>query len=259
VLQFVPLASGSQGNALVVQAGFGGAGASRVMLDCGLGLRDCCERLKQAGLAPQDLSAIVVTHEHGDHVSGAFKLARKFSIPVFLTHGSFKACEKDAFSCDITIVCSHTPFALGDLQITPHPVPHDAREPVQYSFTDGTRKLAVLTDLGKGTALVSQMLAGSDAIVMECNHDAAMLEASGYPYSLKRRIAGPFGHLSNDAAAAILASSDLTRLKRLFAAHLSQSNNTHALAQAALSTVTGGDLAAIGVLDQNAPGTWVDV
>ncbi len=259
MLQFVPLASGSQGNALVVQGGSGGTGASRVLLDCGLGLRDCCERLKQAGLAPQDLSAIVVTHEHGDHVSGAFKLARKFSIPVFLTHGTYKACEKDAFSCDITIVCSHTPFALGDLQITPHPVPHDAREPVQYSFTDGVRKLAVLTDLGKGTALVSQMLAGSDVIVMECNHDAAMLEASDYPFSLKRRIAGPFGHLSNEAAAEILAGSDLTRLKRLFAAHLSQSNNTPMLAQAAIAAAIGGDVAAVGVLDQETAGGWVEV
>lgn len=259
MLRFAPLGSGSEGNALVVEAGADSDHPIRVLLDCGLALKECCRRLQLLGLSGSDLSAIVVTHEHSDHVGGVFKLARRFNLPVFLTHGTLRASEKNAFDCTVNIICSHTAFTLGDLTITPHPVPHDAREPVQFTFTKGERKLAVLTDLGTGTPHVRAMLSGSHVIVMECNHDTDLLAASDYPLYLKNRIAGSLGHLSNQAAAEILASCDLSRLKRLLAAHLSQKNNTPSLVRQSLAGIGGLNDRDIEVLEQHQVGQWIEV
>jgi phosphoribosyl 1,2-cyclic phosphodiesterase len=255
MMEFVALGSGSEGNGLVVRAGAPGA-YTHVLLDCGFGLRDCIARLAAVGLAPTDLAAILVTHEHTDHVGGAYKLARRFDLPVYLSHGTYSATREAAEAANVQIVCSHTPFAIGDLQMLPFPVPHDAREPTQFTFTDGMRKLGVLTDIGCGTAHVTQVLSGCDALVLECNHDTQMLDQSDYPPMLKARIRGNFGHLSNMAAAAILAGLDNRRLKRVHAAHLSQQNNAPHLARAILAQAIGAQAEDIGVLEQDAPGVW---
>ena len=220
MIRFASLGSGSAGNALLVESG-----ATTVMLDCGFGLRETVTRLQHIGRQPGDLDGIVVTHEHGDHVGGVFRLARKYEIPVWMTHGTWSGCRIDDAGLDLRIIDSHRSFAVGDFELAPFPVPHDAREPVQYVFAAAGRRLGVLTDVGESTPHVCAMLSGCDGLVLEFNHDAELLACSAYPASVKRRIAGRFGHLENGAAAALLREIDCSHLQHLVAAHLSERNN----------------------------------
>jgi phosphoribosyl 1,2-cyclic phosphodiesterase len=234
-MRFASLGSGSQGNALVVEAGH-----TRLLLDCGFGLGESTARLARLGLEPRDLNAIVVTHEHDDHIGGVARLARKYELPVYLTYGTLTALDGErAAVAEITIIDSHTPFAVGDIEVRPYPVPHDAREPAQFVFGDGNATLGVLTDAGASTPHIVTMLSGLTALVLECNHDSDMLANGSYPPSLKRRIASRFGHLANDVAAQLLAGLDCSRLQHLIAAHLSQQNNTPELARAAMAGAIG--------------------
>lgn len=254
-MRFASLGSGSQGNALVVEAG-----RTRVLLDCGLGLKDVTMRLARCGLEAGDLDAIVVTHEHDDHVGGVARLARKFEIPVYMTYGTLTALDAARASIgQITLIDSHTPFAVGDIEVFPYPVPHDAREPAQFVFGDGEFRLGVLTDTGSSTPHIESMLSGLEALVIECNHDAGMLANSSYPPHLRHRIAGRFGHLENASAAALLGQLDCSRLKHVIAAHLSQQNNTPVLARRALAQALNCAEAWIGVADQQAGFEWRDV
>jgi phosphoribosyl 1,2-cyclic phosphodiesterase len=230
-MRFASLGSGSEGNGLVVEVG-----ATRVLMDCGFGLADSVARLARLGLRPGDLAGIVVTHEHSDHIGGVGRLARKHRLPVWLTAGTL-AMAQDLDGVAVQVIDSHAAFAVDGLEIQPYPVPHDAREPVQYVFGDGNRKLGVLTDTGCSTQHIEAMLAGADALVLECNHDAAMLENGPYPVSLKRRVGGRFGHLENGQAAALLRRLKHDKLQCVMAAHVSKKNNTAALAQRALAGV----------------------
>jgi phosphoribosyl 1,2-cyclic phosphodiesterase len=254
-MRFAALGSGSEGNALVVEAS-----GSRLMIDCGFGVRDTAARLGRLGLAPSDLDAILVTHEHSDHVGGVPAFAAKHGIAVWLTFGTLTVVgERFAGMSKVYGFDSHDSFAVGALEVRPFPVPHDAREPVQFVVSDGAARLGVLTDLGTSTPWVEQALDGCDALVLECNHDATMLAEGTYPASLKARIGGRFGHLDNAAAAAIVAAIDTTRLKHIVAAHLSQQNNTPAHARTALSGALGcaGDW--IGIADQALGFDWREI
>jgi phosphoribosyl 1,2-cyclic phosphodiesterase len=233
MMRFASLGSGSEGNALVVEAG-----RTRVMLDCGFSTTECMRRLARLGLEPAALDAILVTHEHDDHVSGVARLARRFGIPVYLSYGTYaaSATERSGFP-EIVIIDSHTPLAIGDIEVSPYPVPHDAREPTQFVFGDGERRLGVLTDAGASTPHIEAMLSGLDALVLECNHDLELLKGGAYPERLKERISGRYGHLDNDQAAQLLASIDRRSLQHVVAAHLSQKNNRPDLACAALAGV----------------------
>lgn len=263
-LRYTSLGSGSEGNGLVVEAIEGDAVRGRVLLDCGFGVRDAVRRLASREVDPASLDAILVTHEHADHAGGAFRLARRFGVRVVASHGTFTALERnlgaDEFR-DVTtqVICSHTPFDVDALRIHPYPVPHDAREPTQFVFEAGDRKLGVLTDAGSTTALMVRVLGGCDALVLECNHDVDMLAASDYPESLKRRIAGDYGHLSNEAAARLLGAIDRSRLQRVHAAHLSQQNNAPERVRAALSAVIDAAAPALHIATQDDGFDWFEV
>jgi len=246
-LRFTSLSSGSEGNALVVEAAAqavaGAAGSSggqrdcsRVLIDCGLPLKEMVRRLAERGLHPTDVDAIFVTHEHSDHIGGVARFARAAEIPVYLSHGSRIACSDEFWrGVHCVEVDSHAAFSVGSLTLQAFPVPHDAREPTQVVVSDPHHRLGVLTDTGKGTPHIGQMLSGCDGLFLEANHDADLLHQSDYPAGLKARIAGPFGHLSNDDSADILRGLDQSRLQSVIAAHLSRQNNTPELVTAALT------------------------
>lgn len=253
-MRFASLGSGSRGNALLVEAGSTG-----LLVDAGFGPREMSRRLERVGRTPADVAALLVTHEHSDHIGGAFACARRFGWAVMLSHGTLAACREPDTAAIATIIDSHEPFSVGDVRVRPFPVPHDAREPVQFVFEDGVRRLGVLTDAGHVTAHMVAMLDACDGLVLECNHDARMLEQGGYPPTLKRRIGGAWGHLDNAAAASLLQQVGRSRLRHVVAAHISEQNNTPELAQDALSAVLDCASNWIGVATQDEGFTWRDL
>ncbi|HVR93181.1 MAG TPA: MBL fold metallo-hydrolase [Casimicrobiaceae bacterium] len=251
-MRFACLGSGSEGNGLLVEAG-----ATRVLIDCGFGIRDTVARLARIGVAPEAVTAIIVTHEHSDHVGGVAAFAMRYQTPVWLTFGTLSAvAERFAGLPEVYGFDTEDAFAIDDIEVRPFPVPHDAREPVQFVCGDGQWRLGVLTDLGVSTLHVEASLSGCDALVLECNHDSGMLANGHYPYALKQRIAGRFGHLDNDAAGGLLSRLDNSKLKHVFAAHLSQHNNLPDLARAALATALGCSLDWIGIAEQHEGFGW---
>jgi phosphoribosyl 1,2-cyclic phosphodiesterase len=235
-VKFASLGSGSEGNALLISTA-SGTTQTTVMLDCGFGIRETERRLARLALIPTALTGIVVTHEHQDHVGGVFKFARRHRIPVWLSSGTLQAVGAASEGVTLHPCRDGDRLAIGDLELLPYTVPHDAREPLQYVVCDGRWKLGVLTDAGHSTPHLIGALGGCDALMLECNHDRQMLAESAYPPSLKRRIGGPYGHLSNHATAEILGALDQSRLKIVVGAHLSKQNNTAGLAREALCSV----------------------
>lgn len=252
MIRFASLGSGSQGNGLIVDTG-----DTRLLVDCGFSTRTTVERLGRLGLAPQQLAAVLVTHEHSDHIAGVFKFAGRYGLPVYLTHGTLAAAPRGrSLLPECRLIDSHAPFVVGGLEIQPFPVPHDAREPVQFVFSDGARRLGVLTDTGSITQHIVEVLAACDGLVVECNHDPDLLAASAYPAMLKRRIAGSQGHLDNGQAATLLRLVATRQLQHVVAAHLSERNNHPQLAVRALSAALGCGEEWIGVAGQADGFAW---
>jgi phosphoribosyl 1,2-cyclic phosphodiesterase len=257
-VRFASLGSGSEGNALLVEVQ-SGATTTRVLLDCGFSAKEVERRLARLGSGVEGLDAILITHEHSDHIGSALTLARKWSIPLYMSWGTARAVGADEADVDLHVLWGDEAVAIGDVSVLPYTVPHDAREPLQYVLSDGAGRLGVLTDVGTSTPHISAVLSGCDALVLECNHDVRMLAASRYPQSLKARIGGNHGHLNNEAAAEILASLDRSRLRHLVAAHLSQQNNSPELARAAMAGVLGTAATEVVVASQDEGFDWLSL
>ena len=234
-MRFASLGSGSKGNATLIEWR-----DTCVMVDCGFSVRDTVARLAKLGKKPEDLNAILVTHEHSDHWKGVMPLANKFSIKVYLTAGCLKSRNLKEPVTDFVIIDSHRSFVIGDLTVTPVPVPHDAREPVQYRFDSDKHRLGVLTDLGSITPHVESEFGDCDGLLVEANHDLDMLANGPYPAFLKDRVAGQWGHLNNDQTAQLLCSIDRARLQQLVVGHISDKNNTLDKVKSAIDLVYSG-------------------
>ena len=258
MLRICSLGSGSGGNALVVEA-TDGLSTTRVLIDNGFNLRQLDRRLERAGLAVEAIDAVFITHEHSDHSAGVVALALRHEVPVYCTAGTASACCFDEHAVPWRRVDPGQVIGIGALHLEAYVVPHDAGEPVQYTFSDGARRAAVLTDAGECSASILSALVGLHALVLECNHDARMLQQGAYPAFLKQRIAGARGHLSNEQAAGILHQIDRRELVWVAAAHLSAANNRPDLAQCALAGVLGCDVDDVPVADQFNGLAWRDV
>jgi phosphoribosyl 1,2-cyclic phosphodiesterase len=259
VIRFRSLGSGSSGNATVVEA-TSGITTTRLLVDAGFSLKELEMRLARAGLGIDDLDAIFITHEHGDHVGCALALSARHDLPLWMSRGTWRALGEPVAPAGLRFARDDESIAVGDLELLPFTVAHDAAEPLQLRCGDGGVQLVVLTDLGSITSHMIERVVGCDALILECNHDPAMLAASRYPASLKARIGGRFGHLSNEIAVEILARCMSARLSHLVAAHLSRENNRPELARAALAGRWGGASGAeIVVADPNAGFDWLQI
>ncbi|MFC6634772.1 MBL fold metallo-hydrolase [Microbulbifer taiwanensis] len=228
-LRFASLGSGSKGNGTLVASG-----DHCLLVDCGFTIKETERRMARLGVSPSDLSAILVTHEHSDHLSGVAPLARKYKLPVYLTPGTLRARDIGKLP-RLHLIEGHQPFAVADIQVTPVAVPHDAREAAQFVFRNRGGSLGLLTDLGTVTPHVEAHFGDCDALVLEANHDPQMLAQGPYPPSLKRRVGGAYGHLSNQQAAGFLQRVGCDQLQHLVVAHISEKNNSVELARAALA------------------------
>ena len=258
MLRFRSLGSGSSGNATVVEAASGHQ-VSRLLVDCGLTLKVLDGRLARAGLRACDIDAIFITHEHGDHIGCARALALRERIPVWMSLGTLSAIGNPDFDGLQRRALDGTVIDLGEMRVTPFTVPHDAREPLQLRCSDGASNLGILTDLGHATAHVLEQLASCHAMLLECNHEAALLAASSYPPFLKMRVGGKYGHLSNEDAAGIARAVHHPGLRSVVAAHLSGQNNSPELARAAMSLALNCAAADIGVADPAHGTDWIGV
>ena len=254
MIRFASLGSGSEGNGLLIQCE-----ATTVLLDCGFSLADTTARLGRLGVAPQQLTALLVTHEHSDHIAGVARLARRYDLPVYASFGTLMALRDQLVENQMHAITSDIPFALEALAIEPFAVPHDAREPLQFVVGNGSRRLGVLTDVGCSTPHIEAMLKTCDALFLETNYDPHLLKNGPYPPQLKERVSGRFGHLSNEESAALLARLDHSHLQRVVAAHVSKKNNTPQLAQAALARVLGCAPEEVVVADQGAGLDWMEI
>ena len=229
MIRFCALGSGSSGNALIVEVG-----RTRLLVDCGFSAQETERRLARCGLAPSDLTAVLVTHEHGDHIAGAGPLSRRYGLPVYATTGTVLAARDTRFA-EHRPIQADSPVAIDAVEVTPFTVPHDAREPTQFVFSDGDARLVLMTDAGHISPHMVEVADRAEALLLECNHDPELLQTGRYPQALKRRVGGGYGHLPNHAATALLQRMDESRLQHLIGMHLSTDNNREDLARQALA------------------------
>lgn len=219
---FLSLVSGSSGNCSVISDG-----KTVLLSDCGLGVSRLEELLNSVGISPRLISAILVTHEHSDHIKGAGIVSKKYGLPVFATEETHLAMQNLGISEDnIKYISPDKDFEIGSIGVKAFSIPHDAANPVGYSFFCGKNKLTVATDMGHIDDYILENLKGSIAVILESNHDIEMLKNGRYPYFLKRRILGDFGHLSNIDAAKTAVELLKSGTKYIMLGHISADNNT---------------------------------
>jgi len=239
MLRFRSLGSGSSGNATVIEAR-GQVRTTRMLVDCGFTLRELDRRLARAGLAASDIDAVFITHEHGDHFGSVHAFSLRGELPVWMSEGTWRASGTHDFEGRLRLTRDGDTVEIGELMLQPFTVPHDAREPLQLICSDGARRMGVLTDLGHATPHALAHVTALDALLLEFNHDPQMLANSRYPAFLKRRVSSPYGHLANEAAAAIAEAVCHDKLRHLVATHLSQRNNRPELVRRAMAQAVNG-------------------
>ncbi|MFH1155416.1 MAG: MBL fold metallo-hydrolase [Pseudomonadota bacterium] len=221
-LSICPLASGSRGNAVLVSGG-----SSSILIDAGLSGVELEKRMRLRGITPDTLTAIVITHEHNDHVQSAGVLSRRFNIPVYITQKTCRAASSKLgrldhvrhFECGVS-------FKIGNIAIKPFSISHDAEDPVGLTLEHQSAKIGIATDMGVVTTLVKEHLKGCAILYVEANHDSDMLINGPYPWYLKQRVKGRTGHLSNLDTREMLTEIRSKDLRHVILAHLSQQNNT---------------------------------
>lgn len=196
-----------------------------VLIDCGFTIKETVSRLARLDVDASSLDAIIVTHEHGDHIKGVGPFARKFKLPVYATPGTVLTDKLGKLE-DIRFIEGYQSFSIGNISLHPIAVPHDAREPAQFVVESEKKRLGVLTDLGSISIHVEKHFCNCDGLILEANHDPIMLSQGPYPPSLKERVAGPWGHLSNQQAHQFLEQIYCDSLQHLVIAHISQQNNS---------------------------------
>lgn len=253
-MRLAVLGSGSRGNAYLVEAGH-----TRVLIDCGFTLKEIKRRLGVLGVEPESLSAILVTHEHGDHVRGLGPLARAYGLATWMTKGTTMGIKCGDLPDAQHINCHSDSFEIGDLRILPYPVPHDAREPCQFVVEWQGKRLGLLTDTGHITPHIIECLYQCDALVLEFNHERGMLLNGPYPPALQARVGGMMGHLSNNQAMGLLGSLDVERLQFLIAAHISENNNTLDQVRSTVAVNQSMLLERLKLAEQDHVSDWYDV
>ncbi len=230
-LRFASLGSGSKGNGTLFESG-----ETTILVDCGFSLKQTEIRLQRLGRGLDEIDAILVTHEHSDHLGGVRRLAARSGVPVWMTAGTAREAERRHGLFDsIRMISGDDPFSIGGVEVNPFHVSHDAKEPVQFTFSNGRHRVGLLTDVGEVTPYIESQLDGCEALLLESNHDPDLLDRGPYPPFLKRRVAGRLGHLSNQQAAALLENLDTSSLQHLVVMHLSEQNNCVQQATAAIS------------------------
>ena len=254
MFRFASLGSGSRGNATLVQSD-----STLLLIDSGYAVRELARRCELLGVDPADIDAVFVTHEHGDHMRGVGALARRYELPVWMSHGTWHAADFGKLPA-LQLFNSHCePVQVGDVEISPVAVPHDAREPTQFVLRHRELSLGLLTDLGSLTPHLVRCYAELDALLLECNHDPQMLADGPYPPRLQARVGGNFGHLNNGQAADLLGRIDFRRLRYLVAAHLSEKNNAPELAEQALCAVDPAIAGILSLLCQDQVSDWFEL
>lgn len=249
-MRFASLGSGSRGNGTLVEDD-----ETCLLIDLGFTLKETEKRLRRLSREGKDISAILVTHEHADHIHGVAAFARKYKTPIYLTPGTYSKSSLAGISGIHTINC-HKAFDVNSIKVDPVPVPHDAKEPCQYLFSTSRYRLGLLTDIGHITSHVRDSYKDCDALLLECNYDEDMLANGPYPYPLRQRVGGSHGHLSNNQAAELLNAVDLERLEHLVLTHLSEKNNSPQLALGAVNQVMGDQSSTVHLATQSEGLDW---
>ncbi|MFT7688488.1 MAG: phosphoribosyl 1,2-cyclic phosphodiesterase [Candidatus Azotimanducaceae bacterium] len=252
-MRFASLGSGSKGNSTIIDDG-----ETCILIDLGFTLKETERRLRRLDVLPESIDAILVTHEHADHIHGVAPFARKYKTPVYLTPATYDQ-KKMGVLPDLQAVNCHKNFLIGSFEIEPVAVPHDAREPCQYIVTSGLHRVGVLTDLGHISAHVRSRYAICHALLLECNHDLGMLDQGPYPYTLKKRVAGDHGHLNNHQAAELLNTVELDQLQHLVISHISEKNNSPDLAHIAVGPVLKDWGGKLHLAQQDLGFDWLEV
>lgn len=236
------LASGSRGNTTVVESS-----RARILVDAGISCRETFKRMKSAGIEPRTITAILISHEHGDHVYGLATLAKKLNVPIFMTgatHQSWARSLRDEAGevpkvAKLEVFFAGRSFQIADITVTPFTIPHDAADPVGFTFHAEGTKIAIATDLGYMPASVCDHLRKCDVLMIESNHDTEMLRVGPYPWSVKQRVMSRVGHLSNESLAQFLTKDYDKGASYIVLAHLSEQNNHPEVARRAAETALG--------------------